>query len=802
MFEDLFLWLFGIRDAAGAKNWGIDWIQPIAPWFLFMIVVPAFAFLAWSLYKRETGFLTRARRGTLMALRLGAFGVLVLILMQPVVSMDLETSVKGVVVVLIDDSLSFGLKDDQYNSQELAGLSEVCGIDRGEVKSKTRLELAQAWLRNPKLRALDAIKAKSDVKIYTYSSELKETGAIDKIEPRGTSTRLGDAILQALREVRGKHVNSILVIGDGRSNAGLTVKYVADSVGNRRPPIAIYAVGVGSDKPPRDLKLLRASAEPVVQKDDEIVFEFEIDHTGFERQQPVAVQLVGEGGRVLTRKEVPLGESGHPVKDRLVTRADKEGEIPFTVEVVPLQGEISEDNNRQSQSVLVLDKRIKVLFVEGIARSEYLFLRASLIRDPKLHTYCWLASADPAWPQELSLELLRKGDRGLQTFPGEIKDLKEFDVVILGDVNLRTLGQPRRATDPSIDWRKLGDNLVRFVEEFGGAVVFLAGHEHDPWGYRDTPLEKLLPVKIPSVNPLPGRIFNEPFHPRVTAHGRGDPILRLRPEEEQNVKFWEQPGGLPPLYWYAPVRETKPTARTLLTHPNGSILAASMQVGRGRTLYLGTDEIWRWREFTRDATYYKFWGTAIQRMRMGRLARDKRYNLFVKPVHTLGEKVEIEAQVFDENLQPSRLEEIEAKVEAPGGAQPEKVKLKAVEGRPGIFSGVCEPKRDGSYRIWLGSDERVEDRTLETFLVRTPVLEFEAISMDPAPLRDLADKTGGRYVPLHEAAGLVDDIKKGTALPPLRERKERDLWDTPLAFLLFFVFIVVEWALRKRWGLA
>ncbi|HLG41938.1 MAG TPA: hypothetical protein VI643_01140, partial [Planctomycetota bacterium] len=542
--------------------------------------------------------------------------------------------------------------------------------------------------------------------------------------------------------------------------------------------------------------------EPVVQKDDDIVFEFEIDHTGYAPGQAVLVQLLGEGGRILIRKEVQLGVSGHSVKDRLVTKADKEGEIPFTVEVVPQPEEISQDNNKQSQSVLVIDKRIKVMLVEGIARSEYLFLRSSLIRDTKLHAYCFLASADPAWPQDLSLELLRKGERGLGHFPGELKDLKEFDVVVLGDVNLRALGQPRGEGGSSIDWRKLGDNLVRFVEEFGGAVIFLGGHEYDPWSYRDTPLEKLLPVKIPTVNPLQGRIFSEPFHPRLTAHGRGDPMLRLKSDEEQNVKFWEQPGGLPPLYWYTPVRETKPTARTLLTHPNGSILMASMQVGRGKTLYIGTDEIWRWREFTRDTTYYKFWGTAIQRMRLGRLARDKRYNLFVKPVHTLGEKVEIEAQVFDDNLQPSRAEEIEVKVEAPGSQQPEKIKLKAVEGRPGFYSGVFEPKRDGAYRIWLGSEERVEDRTLETFLVKTPVLEFEAISMDPAPLKALAEKTGGRYVPLHEAAKLAEDIRKGTALPPLRERKERDLWDTPLAFLLFFLFIVAEWALRKRWGLA
>jgi len=800
--EEFFLWLFGVSDAADAKNWRIDWLGSIPLWFVFMALVPGVVFLSWSLYKRETGFMTRFRRGLLMGLRLAAFAVLLMILMQPVVSMDLETSVKGVVVVLVDDSLSVGLKDDQYNSEEIAGIAGVCAIDRGDVKKKTRLELVQAWLKNGDLKVLDSIRAKSELKVYTFSSELKEAGPIDKIEPRGSSTRLGDAVLQALREVRGKHVNSILVISDGRSNAGLTVQYVADSVAARRPPIPIYAVGVGCDKPPRDIKLLRASAEPVVQKDDDVVFEFEIDHTGYAPGQAVQVQLLGEGGRILIRKEVQLGVSGHSVKDRLVTKADKEGEIPYTVEVVPQPEEISQDNNKQSQTVLVIDKRIKVMLVEGIARSEYLFLRSSLIRDTKLHAFCFLASADPAWPQELSLELLRKGERGLSQFPGELKDLKEFDVVVLGDVNLRTLGQPRSGSDLSIDWRKLGDNLVRFVEEFGGAVIFLGGHEYDPWSYRDTPLEKLLPVKIPTVNPLQGKIFSEPFHPRLTAHGRGDPMLRLKADEEQNVKFWEQPDGLPPLYWYTPVRETKPTARTLLTHPNGSILMATMQVGRGKTLYIGTDEIWRWREFTRDTTYYKFWGTAIQRMRLGRLARDKRYNLFVKPVHTLGEKVEIEAQVFDENLQPSRVEEVEVKVEAPGSQQPEKVQLKAVEGRPGIYSGVYEPKRDGAYRLWLGSEERVEDRTLETFLVKTPVLEFEAISMDPAPLKALSEKTGGRYVPLNEAGKLAEDIKKGTALPPLRERKERDLWDTPLAFLLFFLFIVAEWALRKRWGLA
>jgi hypothetical protein len=795
--ERAVLWLFGFGqgDLGDSSRWSLEFMNPIAGWILFMLIIPAVGYYAWTLYRREQGFLNRARRALLLGLRLAAFAVLLMILLQPVVSMDLQTTLRGTILVMVDDSKSMSVIDEQLTPEEIEGLSGLTRLTTREIAGKNRLDLVKAWLAATELKLY---VRENDLIFYRFSTKLERMDQPAALSPEGPSTRTGDAILQALKEVRGRHVNAVLVITDGRSNTGTTLAYVADSLKGRERGIPVHTVGVGSDRPPQDLRIVRLMAEPVVLLNDDVTFEFEIDQTGYEGRR-VRVQLT-DGKRTYDTKDVTL-KAGGRIKSSLSLKADKAGEFQYTVRVDDLPGETSKDNNAQSQTVLVMDKRVKVLFVEGRPRSEYIFLKSSLIRDDKLQAYCYLTSADPNFKQELSLDLMRQGEPGLSQFPADRKELQKFDVIIVGDVDLRTLGDPKRATDSAQNWRKIGETLQWFVEDLGGAIVFLGGHEYNPWQYRDTPFEKLLPVQIPTTNPMQQRVFKEPFKPKLTAHGRDEPMLRLKPDPDENQKYWQDKDGLPPLYWYTPVRDAKPGARVQMKHPDGSILMASQIVGRGRTLFFGTDETWRWREYTRDKTYYKLWGTIIQRMRVGKLSRSKRYTLTVKPNYWLGERVEIEAHVFDDAMQPLRQPTVTAEVVHPDDKR-EKIELRAIADRPGYYAGGFEPPSEGSYKVRMGPSEKPDEWTLETFTVKVPVLEFENVSMDRAALESLSLATGGRFYKLSEVSRLLEDLKKGKALPPIKESRERELWDTPLVFMMFLCFIVVEWALRKRWGLA
>lgn len=793
--DSFLLWLVGVGEAEvqDAGHWRVEWGNPIELWLIFLVLIPAVASYGLWLYRREQGFLTPIRRGMLYGIRMAAFGILLLMFLQPVLSLDVERSTRGVVVVLLDTSQSMGVKDDRLTTDEIQSISRTTGLEPGRIGSLSRLDLARAWLARP---GLANFANEAEIVWFAFSGQAERVERIDSLAAAGTSTRLGDSLLQAVKELRGRTIHAIVVVTDGRSNAGVTVPYAARALGMGSRKIPVFAIGVGSDRPPRDLRVVRLSAEPVVLLKDDVLFEFEVEQTGLEGFR-AALELF-DGTKVVDRKEIDL--KGERTRASLKAKATTPGEFRFTVRAEPLAGEISAENNQQSQSVLVLDKRVRVLYVEGRPRSEYIFLKGALIRDDKLHAYCYLHEADPGFRQEVSLDLARKGDPGLRRFPGDRKDLEPFDVIVWGDVDLVKLGRPKHAGDSPQDWRKIAENLVWFVEELGGALIFLGGHEWNPWGYRGTPLEKLLPVLPPASNAVQNRIFSAPFHPRLTPQGREDPAIRLKEDRDENQRYWESEDGLPALYWYTPVKEAKPGARVLLKHPDGSILCATQLYGRGRTLYWGTDETWRWREYTRDQVYYKLWGTLLQRMRVGRLSRSKRYNLFLGENFSPGDRVQVEAQVFDENLAPASAPVVEAELETPSGEK-SSLPLKAVPGKPGYFQGVVEAGREGQYKVKLGPKGRPEDWTVETFSVKTPALEFESVALDRALLESLCSQTGGMYFPLTRADELAHhrpEFKRNT----FRETRERELWDSPLALLGFLLLLSTEWALRKKWGLS
>lgn len=802
-------WLLGIQgtDWSDVSSWRVVFLQPIAAWFIFMVLLPAVGYLCWWIYKHEKGFLTSWRRYVLLGLRVAALMVLLMMFMEPVISMDRQIARRGTVFVLIDQSKSMTLHDGQYSDADRSALARVVRGANGETVSSEkilelpRLELVKGVLRNRDIHVLDSFKADHEVKVFTFSSAVRFLEALtaDAIVADGDVTRMGDAVLTALKDARGGPVDAVVVFTDGRSNAGLTLASLSKILTERNEPIPVYTIGAGSDQPPKDIHLMELVAEPVVLLNDDIVFQYELEQHGFDGQQ-VQVQLL-DGQRVVHTQKLTLGAGGVRQRETLKIKAEKAGEFKFTLSIAPQEGELVKENNQQSQPVVVVDKKVKVLYVEGRPRWEYRYLKNALIRDNTLEVWCYLLDADLNFKQEVSLSLAAS-DPGLKRFPSDLKELEKFDVIILGDVDLKALGEPKRPGDPVVDAHRVAENLNQFVSLLGGGLILIAGSDSNPFGYVNTPLENLLPVVIPSSNPSPGMIFKDPFHVRLTPSGKEDPLMQMLPDAQANVEFWEdrdaRQASLPPMYWYLPLKETKPAARVLATHPSGAPLMVTQNYGSGQVLWMATDETWRWRGLGGDQYFYRFWGKSIHRLRkrMG----NKRYALYMNASYALGEPVVVEARVLDEQLKPSTQEKVTAEV---SGSSQEKqnVELNLVPGKDGTYRGTFEPKKEGEYRIWIGPETDRQKGTMETFSVTMKVLEFVHTTMDSAALKTLAQDTGGAFFYLHETPKLAEAVKniKHTSY---HETKQRNLWDTPLALLLFSALIITEWALRKRWGLA
>ena len=154
----------------------------------------------------------------------------------------------------------------------------------------------------------------------------------------------------------------------------------------------------------------------------------------------------------------------------------KIGIYNYRVFVPPLPGEKNKDDNEYALTVEVVDARNRLLYVEGIPRWEYKFLRRTLL----------------AGAADLAGHLLhRPGWRPARRHAGG-QCHRRHDAAaarLFQDRHARQSSTPRNSASSA------RNNLAKFVED-GGSLVLLGGTKAwGPGGLVDTELGKTLPVR-------------------------------------------------------------------------------------------------------------------------------------------------------------------------------------------------------------------------------------------------------------------------------------------------------------------
>jgi hypothetical protein len=262
-------------------------------------------------------------------------------------------------------------------------------------------------------------------------------------------------------------------------------------------------------------------------------------------------------------------------------------------------------------------RRLKVLYVEDEPRWEYRSLKALLERggdrpgERAFELKVRLLSAEEEWSKQEPGALAELPDK---------RRLAEFDVVILGDVDPKDKREPKMA--------EFLEDLAEWVKKRGGGLLMVAGPRHAPHAYKKTPLADVLPVEVVA-DRQPAAPEGGPadsYRPRLTGQGRADPAFRLGADEKESETVWN---GLREMSWWSEGYRARRGAEVLATHPRlrraegkdppvrvdrlapeGHPLVVRHSAGKGRCLFFGFDETWRWRED--DAPYARFWAQALR----------------------------------------------------------------------------------------------------------------------------------------------------------------------------------------------
>ena len=668
----------------------------------------------------------------------------------------------------------------------------------GQIDASTRLDLAGRMLTAPSIGLLRQLKDNYNIKGYVFSrrsapfpievTEDEVTAKISSPESAADAlyTNLSASLQKAVTEAQGEEIGGVIILSDGRFNQGDDPLKVVRNLGRR---VALYPVVVGSTVSPRDIAVIKIAAADVVHEKDVLSTKVLVQAAGFRGRE--LDLIVSEKNEEIARKKFTVPKTN----DRTVVKLDfvplGKGKHHYTVTVPVQQREAFTRNNERVFAVSVLDKKLKVLMVDGGPRWEFRYLKNALLRDKRLEFKYLLLD-----PLSTSQE---ERARALKEFPKKRKTMFSWDTIILGDVDPASFSSEDLA------------NLEAFVNDRGGTMIVIAGRRFMPAAYGKPPFGPVLPIiPEPSADAHAAELPPEGFPLKLTTDAREHTIFRLSPDEQENLKTWEE---LPKMMWYAPVKQTKPGTLVwayagigdAATDVRKRPVIASHAYGLGRVFYMGSDGTWRWRYKVADKYFHQFWGQVILWATSGKLpVGTDRVKLGTDKFEYIdGEDVIVRVRVLTDDKSPMADAMVRATLtRKKDDSEFATMRMEYLPQSGGHYETAFADVPTGSYTLRLkipGMEEELKNVSTDVNVKDAPTRELTDLSADAGFMKELASRTGGRAFALDELARLPE------ALRPLKWTVTRTaqtrLWNHWILLTVFCVVVTVEWVLRKVEGL-
>ncbi len=613
--------------------------DPLLPWvFVGLLGLAALLSLGFGIWRGLPGWFFRSI--ALMALGLA--------LLNPLWKQEDRLYQQDIAIVIIDES----------SSQTLGERSEQTRQALGEVQD-----------------ALAAFDGSLQVEIITV----------------GDAGRDGTLLLSALSEAAGAYspnrIAAAILITDGQIND-------ADALSDFPAPVHVFTTGVPSDWDRRIL-VKTAPAYGIVGEPVEVVVRIE-DLGAAPQSTGVALVIASVDGGPEQQFTLPLNE------DIPLSLAVERGGINLLeIRTPPVEGELTDQNNRAILSLNGVRDRLRVLLISGEPYAGERTWRNLLKADSSVDLVHFTILRPPNKQDGVPYEEL-----SLIAFPTQelfMDKIDDFDLIIFDRFR-------RQGVLPEAYL----ENVARYVRD-GGAILVASGPAFATVEslYR-TPLRAILPA-APT-----GRVIEQGFTPLISELGQRHPVTEgLQTGLPDILPDWGR--------WFRIIEVVPTSGYTLMEGPNNLPLLQLDRVGRGRLALLASDQAWLWSR--------GFEGGGPQRELLRRLAhwlmQEPELEENVLQATALGMSVVVDRQMLDGEV--GMLEVI-----SPSG-QVQMLEFEQLG--PGRWRSAFEADESGVYRL--------SEDTVTTVVATGPAtpIEFEnpiATTELLAPLVGVTD--GGSFL--------------------------------------------------------
>jgi len=733
------------------------------PAALYVGLPAALALLAAAALRLARAGIPLPRVLVLVACRGAVLLALVLLLARPVALTSGDPASRRKVAVLVDRSRSMALAED----------------------GRTRYRRALAFAQEGLLPALRRQGFQTETLLFDAAAVPAVLPRPDEGAAQGQRTDLGGAIRHALVSASPPPA-AVVALTDGVANENAANAQSLLALVESQSPFV--GIGFGSDRGVPTLALHRVVAPSIVPPRQVFRVSAQLQAAGGETVPEFELLLLRDGKATQSRR-VAAGRGSRFWSESFEVTEPEEGTHEYSVALrPPADAGIVPVSTRGSAVVRVgKEKDFRVLFVQGALTWDFKFIGRALRGDPSVR----VTGLSRTSKQSVFRQNVESAGELLAGFPEDLSQIVPYRVLVLSDMKPAELNPAQQ------------DLVARFCGELGGGVLLIGGASTFDGSWQGSRLEQLLPVTF---DPSPGVAgLDRPFHLRLTDEALRNPIFQVK-DDGTSARVWD---GLPTFTQYGRVLAEKPGAVVWARHDQDSgpegrrILMASQAYGAGISTVISVQNLWRWR-LAKDAdpaTFDRFWQQLFRYL--GQSARQD------VTVQFLDQEIRPQADIhalLERRPRPDGApgtpegEDYAVRVRDAAGAVLMEQKARLVPGRPvGI---TFRAGAEGVHTVEV-TDARGAGVARQTLEVREVDREMERTGRDMENLTQWASVSRGLALREEECTDAEGIARRVKAQVDERSRIRR----VPLGVNAWVLAAVVgglglEWALRRRWGLA
>jgi hypothetical protein len=407
-----------------------------------------------------------------------------------------------------------------------------------------------------------AIRADLEAKLGKIPNlEVKWVTAAKPGESSGQGTQLFTELGKAMSDTPPDRLAGVVLLTDGQVH---DVPKSAAALGFDAPVHALLTGTPGEFD--RRIEALKVPRYGLVGQSRDI--EIAVRETGKSEGEPAPVSLkIRREGR---SDEVRRAEIGRPVTiDMPFPHA---GTNILEVELEPAPGELTPANNLLVVVAEGVRENLRVLLVSGEPHAGERTWRNLLKSDAAVDLVHFTILRPPEKQDGTPINQL-----SLIAFPTKelfSDKIKDFDLIIFDRYQHRGILQ-----------LIYYDNIARYVDNHGGALLIAAGDDYasNTSLYR-TPLSPVLPA-----SPT-GRVIEEPFKAAVTSDGFKHPVTQSLPGANHAQPVMAPTWGR----WFRQAEVRADRGRTVMEGAEHQPLLVLDRKGKGRVALLTSDQAWLW----------------------------------------------------------------------------------------------------------------------------------------------------------------------------------------------------------------